>query len=192
MNYIFVGAVESLTVSITLICTVVVWALFLKERIGVVKFVSVIVCIVGIFCITQPEFVFKNVNRQSFDNKDEYDNFNNTTEVDDIQCPLTIRNFSYEVQIEKNRKCSNLSKSMENLNLITEVQEYMGYILVIVYGLSQALTVFLMRGTSIIEVTYDIQLLWYHMIGFLVSLLLMFIFESPTLPDDIYNVLFLT
>ena len=70
MNYIFVGAVESLTVSITLICTVVVCALFLKEIIGVVKFVSVIVCILGIFCITQPEFVFKNVNLQSFDNEE--------------------------------------------------------------------------------------------------------------------------
>ena len=199
MNYIFVGAVESLTVSTTLISTVVVSALFLKERIGVVKFVSVIICIIGIFCITQPEFVFKNVNLKSFgdlqDNEEEeYDNFNNRskTELYDIQCALTIRSLSYEVQIEKRRICANLNKSMETPNLITGSHEYIGYTLVIVNGLSQAFKVFLIRGTSIIEVTYDIQLLWSHLIGFLVSLLLMFIFESPNLPDDIYNVLYLT
>ena len=88
--------------------------------------------------------------------------------------------------------CANLNKSIENLNSITDSHEYIGYSLVIVYGLSQALTVFLIRGTSIIQLSYDIQLLWSHMIGFLVSLLLMFIFESPTLPDDIYNGLFIT
>ena len=73
---------------------------------------------------------------------------------------------SFEVQIGKGRICANLNKSMENLNSITDSHEYIGYTLVIFYGLSQALTVFLIRGTSIIEVTYDIQLLWSHMIGF--------------------------
>ena len=136
------------------------------------------------------------MNLKSFghfqDNEKEYDNFNNKSQLDDIQCALPVRNLSYGVQIEKGRICANLNKSMENLNLIPEGQEYIGYTLVIVYGISQALTVFLIRGTSIIEVTYDIQLLWSHMVGFLVSLLLMFIFESPTLPEDIYNVFYLS
>ena len=197
-NYIVVGAVESLTVSTALICTVGFTALFLKERIGVVKFVSVIVCIIGIFCITQPEFIFKNVNLGSLgdlqENWEDYDNvnINNETEPDNIQCVLIVRNLSHEIQIENSTTCSHLNKSVKYPNLKHTSQEYMGYILVIVYGFSQGLTVFLIRGTPIIEVSYDVQLLWSHIVGFLVSILFMFIFESPTLPDDIYNVMYLT
>ena len=146
----------------------------------------------------QPRFIFENVNLGSLgdpqENSDDYENvnINNETEPDNIQCVLIVRNLSHEVQIENSTTCSNLNKSVKYPNLNHTSQEYMGYILVIVYKFSQGLTVFLIRGTPIIEVSYDVQLLWSHIVGFLVSLLFMFIFESSTLPDDIYNVMYLT
>ena len=85
----------------------------------------------------------------------------------------------------------------ENIPETTNVQEsagkiYIGYILVTMYGLSQGATVLLIRGISVAEITYEAQLIWTHCLALLLSLILMFIFENPTLPPNLKNSMYLT
>ena len=59
---LFAGSVESLTVSSTLIFTAMVSTLLLKERMDIIKVISILVCILGILCVMQPAFIFKGVS----------------------------------------------------------------------------------------------------------------------------------
>ncbi len=54
----FVGTAESLNVSIALILTAILSAIFLKEKIGAVKLISLLICVPGAVLVIQPEFLF--------------------------------------------------------------------------------------------------------------------------------------
>ena len=148
--------------------------------------------------MTQPEFIFKNINLGSFDEPqvkqngmesvNDHNSTLNETNVDGGMCDLNSTMLQNKTQLE-NTTCKSIFV-MEKLK-DTE-QDYIGYILITAYGLSQGLTIYLIRGTTINDASYDVQLLWSHVVGFLVSLVLMLIFETPTLPNNIYNALYLT
>ena len=165
-DVIFVGSAESLTISFTLIFTAIVSAVFLKETIGLVKAISIILCILAVFCITQPEFIFKSVQMGHFGEakmicaKQNISLLcNNNTELSEIQKNLMVNmtgNYMMCTNVTPVSPNATIWESyVENEHRPSNEKAYFGYILVAVYGLSQSITVYLTRGTSVSKVTYE-------------------------------------
>ena len=139
-------------------------AAFLKERIGAVKVISITVSIVGVVLVTQPDFLFNTAP--------EHD-FTNSTYI--IKQEFTVPDDN------STQQSGDISKN------------YLGYILIVTYGLSSASSLLLVRAISnSYEVATDIQVTWMHLMGLTISAILMGIFEKPKLPRNIMESLYLS
>ena len=151
-------------------------AIFLKERIGVVKVLAIILSIVGVVFITQPDFIFRKIQQEGF-------SFQNKTW---LQYDVTVNNESFQSGPMVNE--SNTTATSPDTS-----KYYIGYILVTVCGFSGAGSVLFIRGmSSTDEVTSDVQVIGTHLIGFTISAILMGILEKPKLPVDLNGCMYLT
>ena len=95
--------------------------------------------------------------------------------------PTTDSNFTYG------------GPNSEQPNHPTKVsQMYIGYIMVLITGLSSAGPILIVRGTRIKDVPSDTQVIYGHFLGFIVSAVLMGCLEKPVLPHNINASLYLS
>ena len=185
--------------------TALVSVLFLGEGVGVVKAVSIIICISGVFCITQPDFIFENYqlnlpggadvtyrkqNDTRFSQKESDGVFALNKTVgnltghnppgNDVMNGIKARNDITTGNVAQSRKTKQMT------------YDYIGYILVTVTGFSTSLTCLFIRGSRVTELTWVIQIIWTLCISLLISVIPMLIFETPTVPKDLMSSLFLT
>ena len=173
---IIAGDTESLNSATLLIFTAVVSSVFLKEKIGVIKALSIILSIVGVVFVTQPDFIFPKLQPEDF-------SFQNQTS---LEYDATVNN-------ELIQSGSKINESNATVNSPDTSKHYIGYILVTLSGLSCSSSVLFIRSMSSTgEVTSDVQVIATHVIGFVISAVLMGILEKPKLPVDLNGCLYLT
>ena len=160
------GTVQSLQQTFQITSGIILFALILKEKITIRMLVSSLLCIAGIFMVIQPEFLFHETSKADILNK---------TRV----CTNTIENFKseeYEVFGYEINQATNL---------------IVGCSIAALSGVFVTLDVHVMKfNTSFGDYMFEIPFFSF-IVGTLISIVLMLILESPTLPTNWTDVIYI-
>ena len=151
----------------------------------------------GAICLTQPQFLFHNVQLGYF-GKEELAKRNCIEQFQYWMQNNTIQNKMNNGSIlgtaTMNSRSEIYSKGLfindtlcDQDHLSSQLNTYIGYIMIVLTGLGTAVTTLFVRGTKVGELTCDIQLTWTHCLALCISAILMSILEKPTLPKDMYE-----
>ena len=156
MTMLPVSTVQSLQQTFQITSGIILFALILKEKITIRMLISSLLCIVGIFMVIQPEFLFHEKSKADILNK---------TRV----CTKTTEHEEYEVFG---------SRIDQKTNLIV------GCSIAAISGVFVTIDVLVMKyNTSFKDYMFEIPFFSF-IVGTLVSIILMLILESPTLPTS--------
>ena len=162
-----VSTVESLQQTAQITSGIFLFALILKEKLTIRIFVSSLLCIAGIFMVIQPEFLFHETLNAYSPNRTIL--HRNTT--------ANYEGKEYEVFGNRIDQATNL---------------VIGYSIAALSGIFITLDVLVMKfNTSFADYLFEIPFFTF-VVGTLVSIIPMLILESPTLPTNWIDVLYIS
>ena len=183
---------------------VILFYIFLKETVSIQVFVSALVSICGVIMVIQPDFIFNHDHSPLLNNSSA--NLTNFT-LEAMGSPEKLTNFIFEA-IDSSEKLTNLTfepmDSSEKLTNLTmeavdisssndyHVLQWLPYLLPVTSGLTITTEIIYLQkkpclNDRIIEVMF-----WCFLSNSIISMIVMFLTETPTLPRNWYDTLLVT
>ena len=154
----------------TLNISVIIWVgllskLFLRVNIGIIQLLSLSICILGIFCVSQPEPIF------------------GSNMADPGKEGSWKTNFS-----QKNIDWNITPPAREDANQeVLPYQTVLGYSLVFVAGFTEAVFS-IIAGVLLVGHDTFVQAVWVSLFGIPISLIISVFFEQPVLPTEPFHI----
>ena len=206
VEYIPIASSQCFSFAIGIISGTIIFRIILKEEINFMRIVCNMLAILGIFLILQPSFLFQkgiNLSRITHLSMEE------ETIVDTIINNLSTYNYGTRELLISMSEGNGVTESIRyysstagiynvsssSSSSITEVGELwttvLGYTMAAATGISLTLDILVIRHFQYVRDNQHAVLFWTFLITTLISMLLMFMFESPVLPNSTENYMFL-
>ena len=200
VEYIPIASSQCFSFAVGIISGTIIFRIILKEDIDFMRIVCNMLAILGIFFIVQPSFLFQTGRTLSkithLSMEEERADGTMISNLSTYNCKTKVGNGVTASMRHYSSTIGTYNTSSSSSSSMTEVDELwttlLGYAMAAATGISLTLDILVIRHFEYVRNNQHAVLFWTFLVTTLISMLLMFIFESPVLPNSTENYMFLS